>query len=109
MSRLLVTRLPQELQEVVSGDTYNRLIRILEINLGEFDPDNTRQINSTERDQVNFNPGSLIWNTSNQALEVWNGRRWVTLPTPEENHGFEATASVGVVSVKTNGDITITL
>ena len=34
MSRLLVTRLPLELQEVVSGDTYNRLVRILEINLG---------------------------------------------------------------------------
>ena len=37
MSRLLVTRLPIEMEEVVNAETYNRLVRILEINLGEFE------------------------------------------------------------------------
>ena len=49
MSKLLVTRLPQETEEVVNPNTYNRLVRVLELNLGQFDPDNTRQINDAEK------------------------------------------------------------
>ena len=44
MAKLLRTSLPFSYDGQVSGDLYNRLLRILEINLGEFDPDNTRQI-----------------------------------------------------------------
>ena len=44
MSKLLPTRLPISMSPQVESDTYNRLVRVLEINLGEFNPDNTRQI-----------------------------------------------------------------
>ena len=45
MSKLLLaTRLPVSMEDTVNSDTYNRLIRVLELNLGTFDPDNTRQI-----------------------------------------------------------------
>jgi hypothetical protein len=37
MSRLLETRLPASVGESVTSDTYNRLVRILEINLGAVD------------------------------------------------------------------------
>ena len=60
MSKLLVTRLPQETEEVVNPNTYNRLVRVLELNLGEFDPDNTRQINDAEKNKLGFNAGSLV-------------------------------------------------
>jgi len=109
MSRLLATNLPQEMEEVVAAGTYNRLVRILELNLGEFDPDNLRQINTADRDKVNFNVGSLIWNTSNGSLQVWSGKIWTTITTPVEDHGLEATATVGAVTVKLDGATTITL
>ena len=109
MSRLLVTQLPQEIDGVVSSDTYNRLVRILEINLGEFDPDNIRQIEDTEKAKLQFNPGSLVWNTNNESLEVWSGSYWLTLSTPQSDHGLSATGSVGEVTVKLAGATTITL
>tara|TARA_R100000306_G_C4358251_1_gene133916 strand:+ start:512 stop:841 length:330 start_codon:yes stop_codon:yes gene_type:complete len=109
MSKLLATRLPQETEETVNGGTYNRLVRILELNLGEFDPDNIRQINSTDRGEIKFNAGSIVWNTSNEALEVYTGSQWLTLSTPQNSHGFEATGTVGAVTVKLDGATTITL
>ena len=109
MSRLLVTRLPQEMEEVVSSGTYNRLIRILELNLGEFDPDNIRQINDTEKGKIQFNAGSLVWNTNNESLEVWTGSKWLALSTPQNDRGLSATGSVGEVTLKIAGDTTITL
>ena len=109
MSKLLVTRLPLEMEENVRGDTYNRLVRVLELNLGEFDPATTRQINATDKGQAQFNAGSLVWNTNNQSLEVYTGNEWVTISTPQEEHGFSATASVGAVTVNIAGSTTITL
>ena len=109
MSRLLSTRLPIEINETVSSRVYNRLVRVLEINLGEFDPDNIRQINVTDRDKAKFNAGSLIWNTSNGSLQAFTGEKWVTLTTPINAHGLEATASVGAVTLKIAGATTITL
>ena len=82
MSKLLTSRLPLAQGSEITSDTYNRLVRVLEINLGEFDPDNTRQINTTERDTLFFNPGTLIWNTSIDVLQVYTGEYWVYLGAP---------------------------
>jgi len=107
MSKLLVTRLPQEIGEVVSPGTYNRLVRVLELNLGEFDPDNIRQINDTEKNKLGFNAGSIVWNTNNNSLEVYTGEYWLPITTPTNDQGFQAEASVGLVDVKTNGNISV--
>jgi hypothetical protein len=47
MAKLLPTRLPQALDEV-SPEVFNRLVRILELNLGQFDPNRTPQFNQSE-------------------------------------------------------------
>ena len=109
MSRLLVTRLPIEMEEVVNAETYNRLVRILEINLGEFDPDNIRQIDDTTKSQSKFNPGSVVWNTNNESLEVYSGNEWITITTPKINKGLSATGSVGEVTLKIAGATSISL
>jgi len=109
MSRLLVTNLPQEFGESVSPEVFNRLVRILELNLGEFDPDNIRQINDSEKSKAGFNAGSIVWNTNNASLEVWSGSEWLTLSTPQNDHGLAGSGQVGAVTVKIAGATTITL
>lgn len=107
MSRLLATRLPISMGDQVTPDIYNRLIRILEINLGTFDPDNTRQITTPERDTLKFNVGSLIWNTDVEVLQVWTGYHWLDIGQRLIDLGYEATASVGKVTVALDGATSI--
>ena len=94
---------------VYDTDTFNKLVRLLELNLGQFDPDNTRQINDRDKNRARFNVGSLIWNTNNQSLEVYIGNRWVALTDPVEDHGVQGMLSVGSVTVQTNGNTRIVL
>ena len=108
MAKLLETRLPQANGQV-EANTFNRLIRILEINLGKFDPNSTPQFSDSEISSLNFNAGDVIWNTSIDVLQVYTGNQWIQLHTPSNAQGFEITASVGSLSVKTNGDISINI
>ena len=107
MSRLLATRLPISMGSEVTPDIYNRLVRILEINLGTFDPDNTRQITTAERDTLKFNVGSLIWNTDVEVLQVWTGYHWLDIGQRLIDLGYEVTASVGRVTVALDGATSI--
>jgi hypothetical protein len=109
MSKLLPTQLPQAQGESVSSSTFNRLIRILEINLGAVDPDNTLQLSTTQRDKLNFNLGTLIFNTTTQVLQVFNGTEFIDLMDEPNPQGYEAQGLLGNISVSTNGNITITL
>ena len=67
MSKLLQTQLPLA-QTEVSPDIFNRLIRLLEINLGANNLDKTRQVSENELNTINFNAGSIIWNTTLEVL-----------------------------------------
>ena len=109
MSKILQTQLPLAYGDTTSVDVFNRLVRILEINLGSVDPDNTLQLSTTERDKLNFNIGTLIFNTTTEGLQVYNGHEFLDLGTPANPQGYQAKALVGDVSVKTNGDITVNL
>ena len=109
MSKILQTQLPLAYGETASVDVFNRLVRILEINLGSVDPDNTLQLSTTERDQLSFNIGTLIFNTTTEVLQVYNGHEFLDLGTPANPQGYQVKALVGSVSVKTGGDITINL
>ena len=109
MSKLLPTRLPVSMESEVSSDTYNRLVRVLEINLGEVDPENTRNVNQAQRNTLNFNVGTIIWNTTIGALQVYKGLYWENLSTPTDPQGYEVLASVGVVTVTLDKNVTINL
>ena len=102
MSKLLPTQLPLAQGEYVSADLFNRLVRILELNLGAVDPDNTLQLSTTQRDQLNFNIGTLIFNTTTEVLQVWDGYAFIDL-TSHRTYltGLSATGSVGSVTVTT--------
>ena len=109
MAKLLPTRLPLAEGENVSAELFNRLVRILEINLGAVDPDNTLQLSTAQRDKLNFNLGTLIFNTTTQVLQVFNGTEFIDLMNEPNPQGYEAQGFLGSISVITNGNITITL
>ena len=108
MAKLLDSRLPLALTEV-DANTFNRLVRILEINLGKFDPNSTPQFNDAQISTLAFNAGDVIWNTSIGVLQVYTGNAWLQLHAPVSPHGYQANAQLGVISIQTNGDITLTL
>jgi|TARA_R100000781_G_C4064910_1_gene122409 hypothetical protein len=100
MAKLLPTRLPVSSGENVSTEIFNRLVRILEINLGSFDPVNTIQLTTTQRDKLNFQPGTLIFNTTTEVLQVFDGTEFIDLTTHRTYvSSLSATSSLGSVSV----------
>ena len=109
MSKILQSQLPLAYGDTASVEVFNRLVRILEINLGSVDPDNTLQLSNTERDKLNFNIGTLIFNTTTEVLQVYNGHEFLDLGIPANPQGYQVKALVGIVSIKTNGDIKINL
>tara|TARA_R100000935_G_C2705616_1_gene112031 strand:- start:58 stop:426 length:369 start_codon:yes stop_codon:yes gene_type:complete len=106
MSKILQTQLPIA-SDTVTSDVFNRLIRILEINLGAVDLDNTRQINEADKNTLQFNPGSIIWNTSIDVLQVYTGNRWIDVEKRGLDTGYEMQAQLGNVTVTTDGNVTV--
>tara|TARA_R100001377_G_scaffold246_1_gene264 strand:- start:397 stop:765 length:369 start_codon:yes stop_codon:yes gene_type:complete len=108
MTKLLNTRLPLASTDV-DTNTFNRLVRVLEINLESFDPDSTPQFNDSDITTLAFNAGDVIWNTSINVLQVYSGNRWIQLHTPVNPQGYELQALVGSVTITTAGNTTINL
>ena len=108
MAKLLPSRLPLAMQEV-SPEVFNRLVRVLEINLGQFDPNRTPRFNATEVAELNFLQGDVIWNTTLNVLQVYSGNNWIDLTDNPNTAGYEATKRLGTISVITGGDITINI
>ena len=108
MSKILQTQLPLA-TDTVSSDIFNRLVRILEINLGAVDLDNVRQISDAEKNTLQFNAGSIVWNTTIGVLQVYTGNKWVDIGDRTLAKGFEMTSDVGTVTIKIAGATTIEL
>ena len=108
MSKLLPTQLPIA-QNEVDPNTFNRLVRLLEINLGSVDLDNTRKVSENELNTINFNAGSIIWNTTLEVLQVYTGNKWIDIGTRLVDDGLQATSAVGKVTVRNNGATSIKL
>ena len=102
MAKLLPTNLPFAVDEV-SPELFNKLIRILELNLGQADLLNTYQVNTADRDKQNFNTGTVIFNTSENTLQLWDGFEFVNLSTP-----FTAKCIVGAATSAV-GSVTVTI
>ena len=108
MAKLLETRLPTA-TDIVTPIIYNKLVRILELNLGSFNTNATPHFNDQDLSTLNFSEGDIIWNTSIGCLQVYLGNKFINLHTPSSPKGFGISGSVGILSVKTNGDIIINI
>tara|TARA_R110000822_G_scaffold25901_2_gene78419 strand:+ start:2169 stop:2504 length:336 start_codon:yes stop_codon:yes gene_type:complete len=106
MSKILQTQLPLA-SNSVTPDLFNKLSRILEINLGAVDVNSTQQVNDGDKLKFNFLAGSIIWNTTLGVLQVYTGSKWVDIGERTNNLGFEASADLGKVDIKIAGDIAI--
>ena len=105
MSKILETKLPIAIGEL-SPDTFNRLVRVLELSLGKVDIGATPSFNETQRNENQFNKGDLIWNLATNQLQLWTGEQWVDIYIGTEN-GVEGVASLGKISISTNGSTTV--
>ena len=105
MAKILETKLPIAIGEI-SPETFNRLVRVLELSLNKVDVASTLSVNETQRNENQFEKGDIIWNLSTDQLQLWTGEQWVDLYTGTEN-GVEGVASLGKISVSTNGSTTI--
>ena len=107
MAKLLETRLPTATGSV-EPELYNRMVRVLEINLGRFDPTATPQYNDSTLSRNQYAAGDVILNTTKSVLQVYTGNKWQDLSTRTEV-GLEATGAAGILTVSTNGATTISL
>ena len=101
MAKLLETKLPVAIGEI-SPDTFNRLVRVLELSLNRVDIDSTLSVNATQRNTNKFQAGDIIWNLSTSQLQVWTGATWVDIYAGTER-GVEGVSGLGKLSVSTNG------
>ena len=105
MAKILETRLPIAMGEL-SPETFNRLVRVLELSLNKIDVDSTLSVNETQRNENKFQNGDVIWNLSTNQLQLWNGKQWVDIYVGTER-GVEGVTGLGGLSVATNGATTI--
>jgi len=106
MSKILQTQLPVATGPL-SPEIFNRLVRILEINLGSVDVDKTTQVSTEQRGTLNFLAGSIIWNTSLEVLQVYDGLYWQDIGQRGLDTGYEIQSHLGNVTVTTNGNVSI--
>ena len=102
MSKLLPTRLPLADGQSVTADTFNRLIRILELNLGSVDPNAVQIFNSTEISELQFATGAIIFNSTTEVHQAFDGTEFRNLYEHQTYlTGLSVTMSLGTVTVST--------
>ena len=103
MSKLLPTRLPLADGQSVSADTFNRLVRILELNLGSVDPNAVQIFNSTEISELQFATGAIIFNSTTEVHQAFDGTEFRNLYQHQTYlTGLSVTMSLGTVTVSTS-------
>lgn len=105
MAKILETRLPLAGLEI-TPEIFNRLVRILELNLQKVDLNATPLTNEQRKLIDNFNPGDLVFNTDNNSLEFFDGVGFQEI-TSIAKTSLQATASLGEVTVNEEGSIAI--
>jgi hypothetical protein len=105
MAKILETRLPLAGLEI-TPEVFNRLVRILEINLQKVDLNATPTTNEQRKLIDNFNPGDLVFNTDTNLLEFFDGSAFKDI-TSTPKTSLQANASVGEVTVNEEGSISI--
>ena len=105
MAKLLETKLPVAIGEIYP-ETFNRLVRVLELSLNKVDIDSTLSVNETQRNYNKFQAGDIIWNLSTSQLQLWTGATWVDIYVGAER-GVEGVSGLGKLSVSTNGSMEV--
>tara|TARA_R100000687_G_C6388317_1_gene136077 strand:+ start:231 stop:557 length:327 start_codon:yes stop_codon:yes gene_type:complete len=105
MAKLLETKLPVAIGEI-SPETFNRLVRILELSLNRVDVDSTLSVNATQRNTNQFQAGDIIWNLTTSQLQLWTGTQWVDIYAGTEK-GVEGVSGLGKITIATNGATTV--
>ena len=101
MSKLLPTRLPQAQGETVDSNTFNRLVRVLEINLGAINPDATGQFSAADISGLQFATGAIIFNTTVEVHQAFDGDSFRNLYEHQTYPvGVAATFGVGAVTIE---------
>ena len=108
MARLLNTRLPLATEPEVRKEIFNKLIRILELNLGTYDTNATPAFITSTRDKIKFNNGDVIWNLNESVLQVWTGDSWENISTPQ-TAGVSGTGAIGTLQIITAGSIDVAI
>lgn len=101
MAKILETKLPFA-QNELSPELFNRLVRVLEINLNKVEIGSTNNFTETQRNSTSFRTGDLIWNLSSKQIQLWTGKEWVDIYTGTEN-GTQAVTTLGKVTVSLAG------
>ena len=100
MAKIVETRLPLAQGNMVSIDTFNRLVRVLELNLNAHDPERIKHFTATEISELQFATGQIIFNSTVEVHQAFDGTEFRNLY--EHNTyltGVSATMGVGSVSV----------
>ena len=108
MARLLETRLPLATEPEVHKEIFNKLIRVLELNLGAYDTNATPAFITSTRDKIKFNNGDVIWNLNESVLQVWETDRWENISTPK-TAGVSGTGAIGTLQVTTAGSLDVAI
>ena len=107
MAKILETRLPIAIGEL-SPETFNRLVRVLELSLNKVDVEATVSANQGQRDVSKFEAGFVLWNLTTSQLQLWTGTKWVNIYEGDQS-GVEGVSGLGKLSVSTNGSISLNI
>tara|TARA_R100001163_G_scaffold7552_1_gene7868 strand:- start:188 stop:499 length:312 start_codon:yes stop_codon:yes gene_type:complete len=101
VSKLLPTRLPTAQGESVDANTFNRLVRILELNLGAVDPDAVGHFSASDISGLQFATGAIIFNTTVEVHQAFDGNTFRNLYQHQTYPvGVAATFGVGAVTIE---------
>ena len=100
MGKFLETRLPIAQGDMVSIETFNRLVRVLELNLSAHDPERIKHFTNTETSELQFATGQIIFNSTVEVHQAFDGNEFRNLYEHRTYvTGVSATMSVGTVTV----------
>ena len=101
MSKLLPTRLPTAQGESVDANTFNRLVRVLELNLGSIDPDAVGHVSAGDISGLQFATGAIIFNTTVEVHQAFDGNTFRNLYEHQTYPvGIAATFGLGAVTIE---------
>jgi|TARA_R100000664_G_C2757182_1_gene145294 hypothetical protein len=100
MSKLLETQLPLATGDEVTPDIYNRLVRILELNLGAIDISISPHFTQNQVDSLQFATGAIIFNSTTEVHQAFDGKTMRNLYEHQTTlSSFSVTSALGSISV----------